>query len=120
MVTPAPIAEILDRITRSMKSELQGQYITKRTDYLSNSPKDRSTIAKETIEMFETKWKNLETRMEIVLGKRTLNQLMGFIQNEYHVNLTHSRIVNAFTPKEIPNDLTLMLRELDRFCSAEL
>jgi hypothetical protein len=72
------------------------------------------------LEEFESRWKEIGTRMEVVPGKRVLSQLREFVQKEYKVNLTDSRIINAFAPSDVPSDLFYMLRDLERFCSSSL
>jgi len=113
------MAEILEEITNPMKSELQGQYIARRTEYLRNTPKDAATITKETIEDFEEKWNNLDRRIEIIAGKKTLGNLIGYLQLNYGVNLTHGKIIAAFDESEVPSDLGRLLRDLNAFRTAD-
>lgn len=105
---------ILERVTSSMKSEVQGQYVGKRTDYLRRTRKDTSTIASETIAQFDRKWIALETRLEIVPGKDVLKLLRDELQQQYGITLTDSRII-AFKKDEVPHDFVETIRQLDSF-----
>ena len=116
--TPEPMGQVLDKITQGEKAGLQAQYIAKRVEYLSKSRKDTSTITRETIDMFEEKWVDVNKRMDIVAGKQTLGALVSFVQHKYGVNLTPAKIIEAFGTAEVPADLVRLLRELDSFRSA--
>lgn len=119
---PEPILSILERLTGPLKVDLQSQYVAKRTDFLrlQRSAKDHATIVKETTETFENRWRHIETRMEVVGGKRILADLVRHVQDTYHVTLTRSKIVSAFRGKDIPSDLMALLRRLDQFRTANL
>lgn len=110
-----PIADILDKISRPARDELRSQYIAKRIAHLSHSPKDGSTIALETTEMFEEKWGDSDHRMAIVAGKKTLGDLNSFLQKTYGINLSPAKIIEAFRIDEVPWDLMYLLRDLDSF-----
>lgn len=109
------ICDILNRITEQEKNKIQSQYIAKRTEFLKKTGIDAATITMETLEWFETKWKNLEQRMEIVSGKKTLKMLRDEVQNLYCVNLTDIKIIDEFTLNEIPNDLVRLIERLEVF-----
>lgn len=110
-----PISDVLDRLTSPLKSHLQAQYIDKRTEYLKRNKLDGATITKETIELFESKWDDLETRMGIVPGKEVLRLLRTELQQKYSINLTDYRIVDAFKQDEIPADLVNLLSQINNF-----
>lgn len=112
------IIEIIDRITIPFRNSSQAQYIAKRTKYLEHSSIDNATITAETIENFNTKWDNLNTRMEIVPGKEVLRQLRYEIQTKYSVNLTDFRIIDEFKLVEIPGDLLELLKQLEEYRKA--
>jgi predicted ATPase len=112
------ISAILERVTVPLKGAVQAQYIAKRTKYLEHSPIDPATITAETIEWFEKKWENHQTRVEIVPGKEVLSAIREQVQSQYGVSLTDVRIVDEFRPDEIPADLRQLLHRLDRYRTA--
>ena len=76
-----------------MESDVQAQYIAKRLDHLAHTGKDKSTISREAINIFDRKWNDDQLRLHIVPGKRVLSELFSQIQREYKVNLTPAKII---------------------------
>jgi energy-coupling factor transporter ATP-binding protein EcfA2 len=110
------IPEILDRLTLPLRHKVQGQYVSKRTSYVSSrSSQDDSVIAAETMEWFEEKWGALETRMEIVPGKEVLRDLREYLQASYSANLTDAKIIDEFRRNEIPSDMLALLQLLEDY-----
>lgn len=109
------ISQLLDQVTRGWKEGCQAQYIAKRVDFFAGRRKDTSTIAGEAIRAFEDKWSAVGTRVEVIPGKSILAALRDKIQEHYKVALTDHRIVAAFQPDEIPDDLASLLRDLEAF-----
>ncbi|NJN57294.1 MAG: hypothetical protein HC879_07205 [Leptolyngbyaceae cyanobacterium SL_5_9] len=106
---------ILDRITEQEKTNIQAQYIARRSDFLKKTGKDAATITTETIHWFDRKWKELDGRMEIVPGKQILRMLRDEVQKLYCVNLTDIRIIDEFICKEVPDDLAILIKNLEAF-----
>lgn len=112
-VVSASISNLLEEITDSHKFELQGQYVSKYTDFHRVSGKDISTLSAESLRDFEGKWKSLAARMEIVCGKDVLKELRAKVSDLYAVTLTDLRIIDEFDIDEIPADLQLLLKALE-------
>ena len=110
-----PISEFLQEITSPMKSEVQAQYIAKREEFLLRTGKDRSTINRETIEIFDRKWNNDQLRLHIVPGKRVLRELFSRVQEQYKVNLSTAKIIDQLRDSDIPWNLRQTLRSIDAF-----
>ena len=102
-----------------MKNEAQGQYLSKWTSYYRTSGKDPATLATEAISWFEGHWRNLDTRLKVVPGKRTLRMLRDEVQAQHSVNLTDQRIVDAFHVEEVPEDIKGLLERLDQYRSSK-
>jgi len=113
--TKESISVLIEKITNPMKTQLQGQYIAKRTKFLKRSKEDDATITAETIDTFEKKWNILSTRMEIVPGKEVLQKLRSVIQDKYSVNLTDYQIIDEFKIDDIPTDLSELIKKIDTF-----
>ena len=114
-ITARPIYEILQEITSPLRTEIQVQYIAKRSNFFARSGKDVSTISREAIEIFDCKWNDDELQFHIVPGKRVLSELVSRVQSEYKVNLTTARIIEQFRGSDIPTDLRETLRSVDSF-----
>lgn len=109
------IKQILEEITEAERSEIQSQYIAKRQDYLRGSGKDSATITKETISWFDNIWSDLDKRMTIVHGKRTIRKLREIIQKKYSVNLTNYQIIDSFSKDEVPISLVNLINKIEKF-----
>ena len=94
-----------------------GQYVSRRIDYHDRSgrPEDRATVTREMIEWFAREWSDLETRVCIVPGKRTLAEFRRLVQDAYSVSLTNHQLISGFTKAQVPTDLQKLLYGLDEF-----
>ena len=110
-----PIAELLQEITAPMEAQVQAQFIAKRVEFLRPTGKDPSTLSEEAIEIFNRKWKDTETRLHIVPGKRVLRELVSRVQDEYKVTLTAAKIIGQIRERDIPGDLSQTLKSVDSF-----
>ena len=109
------VADILAKLTEPIRSVVQGQYIARRTEYLRSTGLDAATVTSTTLDWFDKKWRNLESRMEIVPGKQVLALFRQYIQEKYSLSLTDYRIISSFSANEIPADLSQLLRELEDY-----
>ena len=109
------MSDILREITTPMKAEVQSQYIAKREEYFSHTRKDRSTISREAIELFDPRWDDDHQRLHIVPGKKVLSELFSIVQTNYKVNLTTAKIMEQLRGNEIPWDLRQTLKDLESF-----
>lgn len=109
------VRRTLDRITKSDKEVVSGQYIARYCEYFRSSGKDQGTLASEALEKFNEKWKKLESRMTIVPGKDVLRKFRAKCQKDLGITLTDLRIVESFKCEEVPNDLVGMLNQLEKF-----
>ena len=80
-----------------------------------NSSKDAATITMETIRWFDDAWNNIDTRLAIVHGKRTLRLLRTKVQELYSVNLTDFQIIDEFEEGEVPEDLISVIEKIIAF-----
>lgn len=113
-----PIHHDLEKITDSIRVEVQAQYLAKRREWLQHTGRDDSTILAETTKEFEVKWANMEERVKIVPGKTVLRALRKNWQERYAVSVSNFRIVSAFQAIEIPGELADLLVQLDEFSAS--
>ena len=69
----------------------------------------------DAIRIFDSKWNDINTRMEIIPGKTVFNALNKYIGDEYHVSLTAIAVISSFSREEILRDMVALLRQIDRF-----
>lgn len=109
------IVKILESITNDYKSDCSGQYISKYCAFYSNSGKDQATLATEAFNIFDGKWTDMHSRLEIVSGKRILTAVRDKFQQDYGITLTDLRIVDGYKVDEVPRDLIELIGHLDAF-----
>lgn len=117
MTLDKTVVEILERITKPLRNSIQAQYIAKRTAYFQHASRDKAIITTEAIELFDSDWESLETRLAVVPGKEVLNAFREAIQSRYGVTLTDYRIIDKFRSAEVPADLLDLLKGLDEYRS---
>jgi len=117
IVVPKPVQELLDDITTPLRSDIQAQYIDKRSQFLKHTKFDGATINSQTIKMFEEKWSTIEKRMEIVPGKDVLKKLRERVQNDYSVNLTDNKIIDEINKDDIPEEFLELIYTLEKYRS---
>lgn len=112
-----PIELILEKITASLKPNIQAQYISERVEYFKSSHKADATVTVDAIRIFEERWQDIARRMEIVPGKTVFSALNRYLQETYNISITQSAVVREFSKINIPRDLVRFLRQIDRiFC----
>ena len=89
------ITDVLDSITNTLRPECSGRYISNYCAFYKASGKDQSTLATEAIKIFDSKWSELSTRLEVVGGKHVLRMVRDRFQQEYKITLTDIRIITA-------------------------
>ena len=87
------IVGTLESITNKLKSEYSGKYIGKYCKYFKSSHKDQATLATEALDIFESRWSAIDSRMEIVAGKAVLRAVRERLQESHGITLTDWRIV---------------------------
>ena len=116
--TDCNIDEILESITKQLKSECSGQYISRYCTYFRSSGMDQATLTTEALDIFDKQWSGMESRVEIVPGKEVLRAVRDRLQESHRITLTDWRIIDCYRAEEVPEDLTELLRRLDAFRDA--
>lgn len=110
-----PIVKYLEEISEEQRLDALSHYVSKRLDFHQKSSIDKSTIHKQATVDFETKWKNINSRMSIVPGKEVLRRLRERIQADAGVNLTDFQIIDEFDVSEVPQDMKRLIADLEAF-----
>ena len=109
------VCALLDAITQEMKTNCSGQYISKYCHYFKASSKDQATLASEALAIFEEKWSELKSRLEIVPGKQVLKKVRENFEMEYGITLTDLSIIQSYKPDEVPNDMVQLVERLEKY-----
>ena len=111
----------LEMITSQMKNHLLGQLLTRRPD-LEEKPKEkshRSTLATNILADFDSKWADLDARLQVVHGKDVLTALNEYLQSTWQINLTATQIIDAMQPSEVPVEMQEIVSALAEFCTSK-
>jgi energy-coupling factor transporter ATP-binding protein EcfA2 len=109
------ISYLLHEITEAQRADIQAQYIARRQEYLSKNGQDSATITKETIRWFEVQWGDINARLSIVHGKKTIRLLRERVQQEYSVNLTDFQIIDEFRVGEVAKDIVKLIDKIGEY-----
>lgn len=109
------IEGVLMDLSEPLKSQVLSQQIESAQRYKKkNAPGiNGATVAKQTMEAFESIWPNLDPRMKMVPGKELLSLLNGHLQKHFKVSVTAGQIIDAMKPEDIPTDIQLIIRRLE-------
>ena len=111
----ASLEKRLDAITTPMRGDCYGHLEANYCRFHAHSGKDHSTLATEALAMFDEKWAELDTRLEIVPGKQVLKELRTWLQGEYGITMTDFQILDAYRAEDIPPDMARLIASLDGF-----
>ena len=109
------VFDMLESITGRLKSECSGQYVSRYCAYLKSTGRDPATLTTEALDIFERKWSSMESRLEIVSGKKVLRAVRDRLREGHGITLTDLRIVDCYRVEEIPEHLATLIRQLEKF-----
>ena len=66
------VVQELISISDENKSDIMSQLIGKRSDFIRTTGKDTSTVTREVLDSVEDRWANLESRLALVHGKKSI------------------------------------------------
>ncbi len=114
-VPQANVMDLLTFLTNEVKTDCQGQYVSKYCEYHRSSGRDQATLTSEALSRFESEWATLDTRMILVPGKKILKAFRQRCQSEWGITPTDIRLIDGFQRDEIPQDLIKLLTALDAY-----
>jgi hypothetical protein len=111
------IRRLIERISNQFKHDTSAQVAAQRAKHFQEirSRIDSSTIMKETAVEFERNWKSIEWRLATISGKDFIAQLSTSLQKNRGFSVTTNMLVDSMRRDEMPNDLTSIIMELDKF-----
>jgi hypothetical protein len=118
-IDESAVREMLVTLTDPLRESVLSQILARKTEYLRSvgSKLDAASINEIVFREFETDWKSLDRRIEIVPGKDVLGSLREKLQERFAVSLSDYKIVDSFHRSEIQPDLAELFDELDTFRS---
>lgn len=107
--------QALETITKPLRADCSGQLVANFCRFHKHSGKDQGTLASEATALFDEKWAEMDTRLEIVPGKDVLKQLRTWVQSEHGITLTDFQILDAYRPDDVALDMARLVAKLDEF-----
>ena len=102
-----------------MRADCSGQLVASFCVFHKHSSKDQGTLASEVMAMFDEKWVEMDTRLEIVPGKRVLKELRTWVQSEYGISLTDFQILDAYRVGDVAPDMAELVKKLQEFSAQQ-
>ena len=116
------VGALLDSLTNPLKHEVGAQHLSKRLEYEKRkSPgTDNATITTALMEEFDALWTNLDSRLALCPGKRTIALLNQHLQATYGITVSPNYIAQRFSSGQIPDEIRGLIESLDAFQQQEL
>lgn len=115
----AVVSSMLSDATDAMRGDVQSQMAAHRIRHMGRGGQDMATIAKETFDAFEPVWADPTARLRIVPGKQALAALNSRLERELGVSITAAQIISHLRVEDLPDDLAIILADLDGFAAGE-
>jgi hypothetical protein len=100
-----------------MKHDVQAQFLKRRHPFAKAHDRgsDDATITSRLLAVFDEKWKDLNTRLDLVPGKDVLSRLNAHLQKNCGVTITPTLIIDAMTELDIVDEMKAVLQSLNSF-----
>lgn len=107
---------LLQEISERFKSDIYSQRSARKSEFLQKhgSRLDSATIFKETMEKLDADWQDITLRVGHLPGKEVFAALCGEVQTRYRVSLSASKVIAEFRSGEVPQEISLIVRRLER------
>ena len=108
---------LLLSITDSIKHDVQAQFLKRQHPFAKslNRALDDATITSQLLATFDSRWKDLNARLEMVPGREVLARVNSHLQKTYGVTITANLIIECMTETEIPEEIKAMISRLNEF-----
>ncbi len=108
------IEELLSRVTDKLKSEVISQFSSEALRYRRSSGIIPAQIMKESVELVDSMWLNLEDRFKIVPGKETISRVNEELQRELKVSLTPALLLHCMQIQNIDPFLEKIFEDISK------
>ncbi len=119
LVSAVDVRPMLAQITRRLKADCRGQYVSKYCDFFKDSGRDRAELTTRALEVFDRKWAKLDSRLEIVSGKKVLRSIRTKLQKDHNIALSDNRIASAYQKEDVPEDVASLVAKLEQYRTSD-
>jgi hypothetical protein len=115
-------AKLLNDFAGSKKSYVIAQYLADRRRFeRTNAPTTHeATINEAALEEFDARWKDVNSRLDIIPGKEAMSAINEHLQSQYGVTVTPTAIIDAMQVDEIPAEMKQLLHNVAQFASSKV
>ena len=101
----------------SKKTYVTSQYLAARRSFekTNASGRNEATFNEEILAEFESRWKNLGSRFQMIPGKDALSALNTELQSKCGITITPTAIIDLMTADEIPVEVKQLVMNLETF-----
>lgn len=110
--------QVINKVSEEVQDMTSAQYSARHCEFDHKRGIDRATSITEANRRFRAKWSQLESRMEVVPGKKFLSVLNRELQIALNTTLTPSLIAGAMRIDEVPKDMVALIEALEAFRTA--
>ena len=111
---------LLKSVTDNMREEAERQYLARFLKYGAKARRgvDQSTLSKEALQRFRTRWSTLDGRLSIVSGKDVIRRVNATLQAAGEKAVTVPQLAGQMKATDIPREVITLLRKLDGLTTA--
>ena len=111
---------LLSSIADSLHEDTESQYLARFLEYGSRANRgvDASTLSRQALQRFRSSWDTLDGRLRIVSGKSVLKRLNTALQEAGEKAVTMPQLARQMRQTDIPREVTLVLRQLERLTAS--
>ena len=118
-LTDRQIRRLIDAVSDQFRHDTAAHIGASRVKFFqeTKSKLDSSTVWKDATVAVEKDWKDINKRLSMLGGKDFISQLSARLQKRKGFSLTINMLIDEMRPDEIAPDLTLIISQLNTFCS---
>jgi len=108
------IEDLLVKVTDELKIDVISQFSSEALRYKRSSGITSAQIMKESMQLIDSVWPNLDERLKIVPGKETLSQINIELQKDLKISLTSSLLLHCMERMDVDPFLDTILEGISR------
>ena len=111
------VRELLSTLAEDFKHDVQAEFLKRQLPYRRSSARvlDDSTITADLLSRFDSTWRDLDSRLNIVPGKSLFTRLNAYLQESLKVNITTASVIDCMRDSEISDEIRNILNSLEEF-----
>jgi energy-coupling factor transporter ATP-binding protein EcfA2 len=115
------IKALLSEITNTMRHDVAAQFLKRQHQVVKslNRELDDATVTSQLLAVFDKKWGQLDSRLDMVSGKLVLARLNAHLQDKLSVTITPALIIDSMQISEIATEMKDIISALQGFATGK-